>query len=52
MEKYKIKGGGLVLRFGKTIYTGSTVNHLHFHLIVPEVSKNTKKINTVYFPIG
>ena len=51
-KKYKIRGGGLVLRFGSAIYTGSTVNHLHFHLIVPEINKNTKKTNTVYFPFG
>jgi len=51
-EKYKIKGGALTLRFGKAIYTGSTVNHLHFHLIVPEINKNTKKTKTVHFAVG
>ncbi|HDY72911.1 MAG TPA: HIT domain-containing protein [bacterium] len=50
--KYKIKGGALTLRFGKAIYTGSTVNHLHFHLIVPEINKNTKKTKTVHFAVG
>ncbi|XOB41001.1 MAG: HIT family protein [Candidatus Nealsonbacteria bacterium] len=51
-EKYKIKGGGLALRFGEAIYTGSTVNHLHFHLIVPKIGKTTKKTDTVHFTIG
>lgn len=52
IEKYKIKGGGLALRFGEAIYTGSTVNHLHFHLIVPEINKKTKKTRTVSFSVG
>lgn len=52
IKKYKIKGGGLTLRFGRTIYTGSTVCHLHFHFIVPKIDKKTKKIKTIYFPIG
>lgn len=52
IEKYKIKGGGLVLRFGETDYTGSSVCHLHFHLIAPEINKRTQKAKTVYFPIG
>lgn len=44
--KFKIKGGALALRFGDTAYTGATVKHLHFHLIVP------KKGKVVNFPIG
>lgn len=45
-RKFRIKGGGISLRFGDTDYTGATVKHLHFHLIVPEKGK------TVNFPIG
>jgi len=52
IEKYKIKGGALNLRFGEPVYTGSTVSHLHFHLIVPKVNKKTKKIKTVFFSVG
>ncbi len=51
-RKYKIRGGGLILRFGDTDYTGSTVCHLHFHLIVPKLDKRSKQAKTVWFPIG
>jgi diadenosine tetraphosphate (Ap4A) HIT family hydrolase len=50
IKKYKIKGGGLTMRFGDTLYTGATIKHIHFHLISPEI-KN-KKAKPVYFPIG
>ena len=50
IEEFKVEGGGLVVRFGDTRYTGATVKHLHFHLIVPEI-KNRKAV-PVYFPIG
>ncbi len=50
IKKYKIKGGALILRFGKPAYTGATVNHLHFHIIVPEIG--AKKAEVVHFPIG
>lgn len=52
IKKYKIKGGGLILRFGDTSYTGATVCHLHFHLIIPKVSKRKKQAKVVNFPIG
>lgn len=52
IKKYKIKGGGLILRFGESTYTGSTVYHLHFHLVVPKIDKKNKKAKVVYFPIG
>lgn len=45
-SKFNLEGGALALRFGDTEYTGATVCHLHFHLIVPQKSK------TVNFPIG
>lgn len=45
-KKYKITGAALTVRFGDTKYTGATVCHLHFHLIVPKQSK------IVTFPIG
>ncbi len=45
-----IRGGGLTMRFGETLFTGATVKHLHAHLIVPKVEGNAA--SPVYFPIG
>ena len=50
IKKFRIKGGALALRFGDTALTGSTVCHIHAHLIVPK-TKN-RKAKTVWFPIG
>lgn len=52
IKKYKISGGGLVLRFGDPAFTGATVRHLHFQLIQPACSKKTGRVDTVNFPIG
>lgn len=52
IKKWKIKGGGIAMRFGKTDYTGASVNHIHFHIISPKIDKKTKKTKTVNFPIG
>lgn len=49
-KKYKIKGGGLTMRFGDTLYTGATIKHLHAHLIVPKVENG--ETLPVRFPIG
>lgn len=50
-EKFGIRAGGLVLRFGDINLNGATVAHLHFHLIVP---KNPKEngYEPVRFRIG
>lgn len=45
-----IRGGGLTMRFGETLFTGATVKHLHAHLIVPKVDGDSA--SPVYFPIG
>jgi len=50
-KEYKIRGGGLAMRFGDTSHTGATVCHLHMHLIVPELKKNGRA-KIVNFPIG
>ncbi len=52
IKKWKIKGGGITMRFGETNYTGASVNHIHFHIISPKIDKKTKKTKTVNFPIG
>ena len=52
IKKYKISGGGLALRFGNTVLSGSTVCHLHFHLIVPQMSRKRRRAAPVYFLIG
>lgn len=49
-KNYGIKGAGIILRFGDTLYSGATIKHLHFHLISPKVIKGSVK--PVYFPIG
>lgn len=49
-NEFKIKGGGITMRFGDSLYTGATVKHLHLHLISPEVKSG--KAKPVYFPIG
>jgi len=52
IKKFKIKGGGLAVRFGDTNFTGASVNHIHFHLISPKMNKKTGRSKTVNFPIG
>lgn len=49
-REFNIRGGGLTMRFGDTLYTGATIKHLHAHLVVPTVEG--EKANPVYFPIG
>ncbi|MDP2946340.1 MAG: HIT domain-containing protein [bacterium] len=51
IKKFKIKGGALTIRFGDTNLSGSTVYHIHFHLISPK-QKNNGIAKTVNFPIG
>ena len=46
VEKWKIKGGAIAMRFGDSNYTGASVSHIHFHIICP------KKNGSVNFPIG
>ena len=52
VKKWKIDGGALAVRFGNTNYNGGSVNHLHFHIISPEIDKNKKRAKVVNFPIG
>lgn len=50
IKKFKIQGGGFMLRFGDTAHTGATVRHLHAHLIAPKMKDGRAK--PVNFPIG
>jgi diadenosine tetraphosphate (Ap4A) HIT family hydrolase len=51
VKKFNVRGGALALRFGDTRFTGATVYHLHFHLIIPKLGKNNRAL-VVNFPIG
>lgn len=54
-ERFEISGGAMTLRFGDSRFTGATVAHLHFHLIVPSLYKSGKKkgrARIVWFPVG
>lgn len=45
LEKYlKIKGGSIFVRSGDMGYTGATLNHLHFHLLVGGKKKRGGKL--------
>lgn len=46
IRKYKIKGGGFTMRFGDPRINGSSVSHIHFHIIAPKSKKR------ILFPIG
>lgn len=50
IKKYRIRGGGIAMRFGDTRFTGASVAHLHAHLIVPKITRG--KVQPVFFPIG
>lgn len=49
--RFDLKGYGVLSRSGDTNYTGSSVQHLHFHLIQPKLDSNGKAC-PVFFPIG
>ena len=50
IKKFRIKGGGIALRFGDARFTGASVSHFHAHLIVPKIARG--KTQPVSFPIG
>lgn len=52
VKKFNIKGGGLLMRFGDSLYSGATVLHLHFHVMSPQVDTSKKKAKVISFPIG
>ena len=42
IEKHKIEGGSILIRFGDSSYTGGSVDHFHAHLIIGN-AKGTDK---------
>lgn len=36
-REFKIEGGGIVLRFGDTEFSGGTIPHIHAQLLVPDI---------------
>jgi ATP adenylyltransferase len=40
-KKLMVKGGSMFVRFGDMRYTGATLDHLHFHLIVGRTKKKS-----------
>lgn len=40
---YRISGGSFFMRFGDTAYNGSSVEHLHAHLISGEIARDGAK---------
>jgi diadenosine tetraphosphate (Ap4A) HIT family hydrolase len=49
-KKFKIVGGGFVMRFGDTNYSAGTVNHLHIQFIQPDISHS--KFEPVRIKLG
>jgi diadenosine tetraphosphate (Ap4A) HIT family hydrolase len=52
IEKYKIPGGALALRFGDTDYSAGSVQHMHAQLIHPDVHKENYAEKPVKLKIG
>jgi dihydrofolate reductase len=51
VANFGMEGACVAMRFGATSYTGSTVRHLHAHLIQPELGAGNQAL-PVLFPIG
>lgn len=51
-REFKIPGGALAVRFGDTDFSAGTVNHLHAHLIVPDIHHPDYKSKPVKLKIG
>lgn len=52
-KKYNINGGTILMRFGSSEDTGASVEHIHFHIIVPDKEhKDYDKKNGVVVRVG
>lgn len=52
VREFQIPGAAFCMRFGDTVHSGSSVVHLHAHLIVPEIDPATGRAKVVSFAIG
>ena len=50
VEEFKLTSGGFFMRFGDTTKTGSTVTHLHAHIIVSDGDSTDRR--SMYVKIG
>ncbi|HCC84755.1 MAG TPA: hypothetical protein DEP87_03670 [Candidatus Pacebacteria bacterium] len=51
-REFKILGGALAVRFGDTNFSAGTINHLHAHLIQPDIYHPDYKTKPVRLKIG
>ncbi len=51
-EEYEIKGGSFFVRFGKSEYTGGSVDHYHVQLIVGNAKGTDKKYDKLKVKLG
>lgn len=53
INRYRLKGGGFLVRFGDLMITKGSIAHLHAHVLVgASFNKKTNDQETLYFPVG
>jgi hypothetical protein len=45
-----IKDAAILMRFGKMIHTGATINHLHAHLVSGASREEAEKVSEIKYP--
>jgi hypothetical protein len=51
-DTYELEGYGDLLRVGSSRRTGATGEHLHYHIIMPEIDPATGRAKPYCFPVG
>lgn len=51
-EQLGIAGGAICVRTGEMRISGATVQHLHFHYLVPSEDPVTNVVSVVSYPVG
>lgn len=51
-KKYKLEGGSIFIRFGKSEMTGGSVDHFHIQLIVGNAKGTDKKYDKLKIKLG